>query len=325
VANEIAGERIVEATLQKLVAAGRIYDYKLNKRVADHNGQTWGHHENYTVRAGSLSINKAKLALLGIHLATRNIWAGAGGLQKTIKVPTFYVAQKAIGLGCDFSPNTTSFNKPVVNLRNEPLADPEKWARVHVTSGDANMSPWSIWMSLGTTSIVLRLIENGVDLPGLRTGTNLVSVSNQVAEDHTLKRTIELQSGRRVKPIHIQVALVETALKLQEAGIFTLEEKAVLAQWQQVLDDLEADPNLALDRVEWLNRKHLLANCQGSKAGKPLIQKLCDVDMLCDEISERSIGLRLRNGAWQPWMPAETEIVRAVTEPPGHDTGQFAR
>jgi proteasome accessory factor A len=317
VTSEIAGERIVHAILESVKAKKQIADYRLNKRLVDNQGTTCGHHENYSCGTDGITIDKEHLTLLGLHLATRNVWAGAGCLLPQNNRNVFYLSQKIGSLEYDYASSTTNQSKPLVNLRNQQLADKSRFVRVHVTSGDANMSPWAMWMSLGTTSIVLRLIENSIDIGDLATQLDVLSLAKAVNTDPNMTRLYDLTDERRVTAIDIQSMLVDLAYKHADEMMLPEEEARVLREWERVLFDLDIEPLSTIDRVEWIARRQLILGHCNKKHRSCNDERLLDLDKMWDEISPRGIALnKLRTGLWSAWMPDQAAIERAITTPP---------
>jgi proteasome accessory factor A len=317
VANEIAGERILYHILNSAKDKKELHNFVLNKRVVDEykSGRSWGYHENYLAPADALEISARDLALLGTHLATRNVLVGAGGLRRNGDGNSqYFLAQKATDVTTDFRDATTS-NKPVVNLRQEPHADSDIWRRVHVTSGDPNMSPWASFMKLGTTSLVLRLIENGDRLEKFRVHS-LASLAQHVASDLTLRQTVRLVNGTTIRPLEIQVALHDAARALAEDIDLPDEEKLVLVEWQRALDDAKSDPRLLQDRSDWVAKKIMLdgyADRHGLHDNDPGLFKK---DRQWDNIGPLGIGIKLRKTRWADWMPSDALIADRMFTPP---------
>lgn len=314
-ANEIAGERFVYNALSKAREDGYMHDFSLNKRVIDDEGNTWGHHENYLVDRDKISFNAESLALLGLHLATINIFTGAGAVYTKRRGQLgFALAQKALDLSSDFVGDTTK-NKPVVNLRDEPLAS-KRFARVHVTSGDANMSPWAIRMRLGTTSLILRLIENGYTLRHIRPEQPFHRVGLQVATDLTLQRTVTLTDYREVRPIDIQTELMLAAKEFVQKHELPPEEDIMLSEWERACDDMRKDPAKLADRVEWMAKYQLIHRYQERRRLRQLNQEAQSIDRHWGDLRPDSFGQKLRCGRWAPWMPSEELISKRETQPP---------
>lgn len=317
IANEIAGERILYHVLKSAQDKKKLRNFVLNKRVVDEykNGRSWGYHENYLAPADALEISARGLALLGTHLATRNVLVGAGSLRRDNDGNSqYFLAQKATDVITDFR-NATTSNKPVVNLRQEPHANPDIWRRVHVTSGDPNMSPWASFMKLGTTSLILRLIENGDKLEKLRV-QSLANLAQHVARDLSLRQTVKLVNGSTIRPLEIQVALHDAARALAEDIDLPDEEKLVLSEWQKALDDAKADPRLLHDRSDWVAKKIMLDGYADRHGLCDNDSELFKKDRQWDNIGPLGIGMKLRQTRWADWMPSETLIAERMLTPP---------
>jgi hypothetical protein len=320
VLSEIAGERIVAATFEAFKEKNLISDYLLNKRVVDRNGQTQGHHENYMGDVATLHPTERNLGLLAVHLATRSTFVGAGRLANDpqTKRSRYYVTQKMHDLDYAYAAGTTLNHKALVNLRNQPLANGELYARVHVTSGDANMSPWASWMALGTTSIVLRMIEAGEKVGNVALQSNELNYAKAVGADTSLSMLSELADEQRTKvtALNIQERLVARARILEKQGRLSQEESLVLSEWERVLDDLSYNPASTADRVDWIARKHAIERYQANYNLSPNDIRLVGVDLQYDELSKRGIGVNYRTGRFSPWMPTEPAIEDAIRTPP---------
>ena len=316
VTNELAGERILLHTLDSLVKEEYIASYRARKSLIDDMGNSWGHHENYLCSANIINISREDLQLLGLHMATRNIWAGAGNFLGLVdKKIDFEVSSRAAHLDLDYDGQTTN-HKPVINLRNESLSD-LGWNRIHITSGDANTSPWAMWMSLATTSIVLKLIEKGHTSININLDNELFKLARQVGKDIELQSLTLVNDSQKIKPIDIQKSLLTLAIKVDSQGdIFNSEEKLALSEWQKVLDDLEFKPKIELiDRVEWIAR---LCTLEAHLASHPKSKDsdLLKLDRTWDDIGHNGIASRSRSTIWREWMPSEEEIQNAMLNPP---------
>jgi len=316
--SEIANERILLDILKPLEEKHSQDDkgsedtpyrprFSLNKRAIDDDGNGSGYHENYNVPA-NIDINEEGLAILGVHLATRNIFAGSGFLGKNGK---FYSAQKALTLYHNFSSSSTQ-NRPVIHSRNESLSNAAS-KRVHVICGDPSMSPWSTRMQLGTTSIVLELMAEEkirYDQLGFVTSdttSGLATFIRKLAGD---------SSGRRQEfntALEIQKRLVASARTLS----LTTDQEWVVDQWDKVCADLSKDITLTMDRVEWVLRKHMLEKYRNKHGLQNDSLLMRNRDRQWDKIDPRvSIGLKLRESIWSKWMPSEELIeLRRTTAP----------
>ncbi|RYX78974.1 hypothetical protein EON76_04665 [bacterium] len=328
VANEIAGERIVVSTMDNAVAEGFVHDFAVNKRVVSDDNNTLGYHTSFMVDGSKFDMSLSNLKAIGMHLATQNIYAGAGALHYDhhYKVKGYAIAQKVLNLNCEIARSTHATEQPLLSERDVARAN-NGTKRLHLTTMDANISPWATWMRLGTTSIVARLIENDyqgryakdldlLDMPMHR-------YAKYIALDPTLKFSVRSRHrDKRMRGIDVQRILFEHALKLD----LPAQEQKVMAEWNRALDDLETDPKLLADRADWVIRKkvidHALAKRGLDLKSKVAISRDKAYDYLDNKPtadvpgSTRSIGMRLRDrGVLSNWMD-EAAIQKAITTPP---------
>lgn len=318
VAAEIAGERIVRQTLLNAQDDERIQDFRLNKRVIDDEQNSWGYHVSLSSNTRKLSLDKRFVHVMGLHLATQNLLSGAGVVLPSNDMggARFAIAQKALNLGTDKANLAHGNEKPLVNTRNEALATEYRWKRIHITSMDANISPWATWMKVGMASLVLRLIEDGYGIPELDTVKPLHAVARNIALDPSLTRPVALSSGSTILQIEIARYLQESSSELAARKQLPPEEKLVLTEWERALDDLEKKPELLIDRVEWIAKRAVMEAYMDRHDLTWGRQEMRHKDRQWDEISPRGIGSQLRNGSWAEHMPPEAQIARAEVKPP---------
>lgn len=316
IANELAGERIVYEGFEKARLEGKFHDFRLNKRLIDDNGITWGHHESFSAKSGPVQIHPESLALLGLHLATVNIFTGAGIILRNSQGKgRFSIAQKVHSLTKDFSDSTTGNNKPLVNLRPEHHADANKYLRVHVTSGDANMSPWAMRMRLGSISLVLLLTEHGYT-PRISLQMPLHQVAKKTANDISLKGRIELADGKKFTALDIQGEIISAVKDLADKKQLTSDETTSLKLWEDAYNDLAKDPDLLLDRSDWLAKKRYLEKFMDRRGLNWEDPKVLRREKQWDDISPHGFAVKLRETLWSPWMPPEELISRRHLTPP---------
>lgn len=309
-ASEIANEQMMFDILSGTAkdAEGkdmRLSKFALNKRVVDDRGHTWGYHESYNVPS-DIMINAEGLAVLGIHLATRNIFAGAGFLDAKGK---FWMGQKASDVEDDYSSASTRI-KPVVNLRLEHHSN-DKTKRVHVISGDPSMSPWATRMQLGTTSLVLEMIAEGLDAEEFAFEPSsqplgLAKFTKKLAHDS------KASTDSFALALEMQQKLVKSAMYLD----LSPEQEWIVGEWDRVCFDLQNNPLTAGDHVEWLLRRRMLERYQENSGLAWNSEQMRSRDRQCDRIGPDSIGLKLRETAWSQWMPAQSLIDERKTASP---------
>lgn len=317
VVREFAGEKLVYDSFENAQHAGAFHDFILSKRVVDDKLNTWGYHMSLNADASRVPITVASLAPLGVHLATMNIYTGAGAVIPTTQGGAmFTTAQKVLNLNTDYSGSSHSTEQPLISLRKEALASENLYSRVHVTSLDANMSPWASWMKLGTTSIVLRMMEHNYLGHSKYFRNDMHKVALQVAHDTSIKRPVELTDGSTILPIDIQNELVLHAEKLAKNEGVSAEEKLVLAEWKRVLTDLAAEPERTADRVEWIAKRRFLRRYMARHALQLSDQPVLRLDRRWSHIGPDSIGMKMREKSWAEWVPSAEEIAAAYFDPP---------
>src|SRR6201995_5421192 len=204
VVHDKAGERILEglvADAQRRLAeegiSGAVYLFKNN---TDSAGNSYGCHENYLVsRHGEFG----RLSdVLIPFLVTRQIIVGAGKVLQTPRGAVFCLSQRADHIWEGVSSATTR-SRPIINTRDEPHADAERYRRLHVIVGDSNMSETTTMLKVGSTDIVLRMIEAGVVMRDL-TLENPIRAIREISHDMTGRRKVRLANGREATALEIQ-------------------------------------------------------------------------------------------------------------------------
>lgn len=262
---ERAGERILNLSMiaanQFLPGGQEIVVYKDN---TDRKGNTYGSHENYLIsracwNAGSSWRDMPILRLIPF-LVTRQIFCGSGkiGIEKDKKIVNPYIyqiSQRADFMEAEMSVSTT-LTRPIINTRDEPHADPAKYHRLHLILGDANMSEWSIFLKLGTTAIVLQMIEDGfiTEVPEI---LNPVSAIKSVSRDLTCRRPVLMRNGEKMTAVEIQRWYLNKAKEYAQANPDAVDKDALEA-WEETVEKIAEDPRLLARKVDWMIKKELL-------------------------------------------------------------------
>ena len=188
---------------------------------------------------------------------SRQIYAGAGKVLQTARGAMYCISQRAEHIWEGVSSATTR-SRPIINTRDEPHADAERFRRLHVIVGDSNMSEYATFLKVGATSILLRMLEDpGVVLRDM-TLENPIRAIREISHDMTCRRRVRLANGREASAIDIQSEYLTRALRYSETrGLSPLEEQA-LKMWEHCLSGLETDP-LSLDReCDWVIKHRLI-------------------------------------------------------------------
>jgi len=250
-----------EAILSSNGFDGRLLIVKNN---VDSAGNTYGCHENYLMqRDADLLAGESFLRYLARclipFLVTRQVFAGAGRLVSPGQAqrPFFELSQRAAFVNCVVSEETTQ-SRGIINLgrEGEPLAE-GNYRRLHLIVGDANLSGWATWMKLGTTGILLRMIEDLYigEVPLLQYP---VAALRAISRDPTCRAVVPLRDGRRVTAIDLQWRYYELADRYVEQFGCSDEENTVMDAWGQALEDLENDPIRLRNRADWAIKWRLL-------------------------------------------------------------------
>jgi proteasome accessory factor A len=258
VTHDKAGERILESLVQQAEQrlheegiAGTIYLFKNN---TDSAGNSYGSHENYLVtRHGEFQ----RLADTMIpFLVSRQIFAGAGKVLQTPRGAVFSISQRAEHIWEGLSSATTR-SRPIINSRDEPHADAERYRRLHVIVGDSNMSEYTVWLKLATADLVLRMIEAGTVMRDL-TLDNPIRAIREISHDMTCKRRVKLAGGREMSALEMQRAYYERVSQFIHNHDSDPEAELVLAEWGRVLDTLDDDPFKLSRECDWVAKYQLI-------------------------------------------------------------------
>ena len=259
VTHDKAGERILEGLLvdaeRRLREEGIAGDIYLFKNNTDSAGNSYGCHENYLVgRHGEFS----RLAdVLIPFLVTRQLICGAGKILQTPRGAVFCVSQRAEHIWEGVSSATTR-SRPIINTRDEPHADAERFRRLHVIVGDSNMSETTTLLKVGTTDLVLRMIEAGIVMRDL-TLENPIRAIREVSHDLTGQKKVKLANGREASALEVQREYYNKAVDFvsRRGGDETV--KRVLDLWDRTLAAIETGDLSLVDReVDWIIKHQLI-------------------------------------------------------------------
>jgi proteasome accessory factor A len=253
VTHDRAGERVLEGLVvgaeQRLRDEGIRGTIFLFKNNTDSAGNSYGCHENYlTTRSDNLSFYAETLIPFFV---SRQIYAGAGHILPTARGPLFSMSQRAEHVWESVSSATTR-SRPIINTRDEPHADSERFRRLHVIVGDSNMSEYTNFLKIGAAACVLRMIDDPVTVLRDLTLENPIRAIRDISHDLTCRRKVRLASGRELSALDIQRELLDRALRYADQRGFLPEEQRALEMWEHCIVGLENDP-LKLDReIDWV-------------------------------------------------------------------------
>lgn len=259
---DVAGDVVARAAADRLTREEGAPELLLYKNNTDNKSVSYGAHENYLVpRETSFD---AVIAGLIPFFVSRQILCGAGrvGIGQTNSTAGYQISQRADFFEEEVGLETT-VRRPIINTRDEPHADMHRYRRLHVIIGDANMSEYSAWLRVGTTALVLDLIESG-RAPSLRV-LEPVGALRAISHDPTLTVTVATDRGEmtalQIQQLYLDAALAHAAEQSGPGGSWSApdtETAEILEAWQTLLDDLSEDVSLAADRVDWVAKLQLL-------------------------------------------------------------------
>jgi Pup amidohydrolase len=326
VIHDKAGERILEKSLelaQEVLPPGeRMAVYKNN---TDGKGNSYGCHENYLVdrRTPFAGIVRDLMPFF----VTRQVYTGAGKVaaestHADAESVTYQLSQRADFFEAEIGLETT-LKRPIINTRDEPHADPEKYRRLHVIVGDANMCEMSTFLKLGTTALVLKMIEDEF-LPDLSLD-NPVSALHTISWDPTLKTTVAMADGRQVTAVELQWEYLDHAKKYAKEHDPTPGNLDVLQQWEATLTALEEDPMNLARELDWVAKYRLLEAYRERDGLDWADPKLALIDLQYHDVRrDRGLYYKLVAGGKVERLVTEGEVELAVGQPP-EDTRAYFR
>ena len=325
VAQDKAGERVLaECARRRNLKLPNEQAVRLYKNNTDFSGHSYGCHDNYLMRR-EVTWDRIVAGVLPF-LVTRQIFAGAGKMgieaESAAGQPgTYQISQRSDFFAVLVSIDTMN-RRPLVNTRDEPHADASQYRRFHVILGDANMSEWAAALKVGTTALVLDLIERGT-APQLEIAQP-VDATKSISRDQTYDWIIELTDGRKISAIDVQRIYLAAAMTAA-ADQPDEEVKWLLREWEAVLNDLERDVRLCRDRVDWVAKRELLEALREEEQlswSDPWLQA---IDLEYHNIAPET-GLfyeLVRQGTMRRFV-TESEIKHAIFSPP-EDTRAYFR
>jgi proteasome accessory factor A len=317
VAHDKAGERILEGLvsgaeerLEEEGIRGEIYVFKNN---TDSAGNSYGCHENYLVSRHK-DFHRTVDVLIPF-LVTRQIFVGAGKLTQTPRGTGYTVAQRADHIWEGVSSATTR-SRPIINTRDEPHADAERYRRLHVIAGDSNMSEYATFVKVGTMVALLQMIERDVVFRDL-TLENPIRAIREVSHDTTCTRKLRLANGRELSALDIQWEYLDRAMRFARSPGFPPQVQAAVDRWEHLLTGLEKDP-MTLDReVDWVMKYKLLERYSVKRGVSLSDPKLSMMDLAYHDVDRtRGLYYLMENAGLTDRVVTDEKVAEAVVRPP---------
>ena len=318
VIHDKAGERILEQLLtsaeERLGDEGIHGDIYLFKNNTDSAGNSYGCHENYCTSRrdefGSYS------EVLIPFLVSRQIYAGAGKVLQTARGAMYCVSQRAEHIWEGVSSATTR-SRPIINTRDEPHADAERYRRLHVIVGDSNMSEYTNFLKVGTCALMLRMLEEPQVVLRDMTLENPIRAIREISHDMTCTRRVRLANGREVSALDIQSEYLNRALRFAEHHDMSDQEQLALEMWEHCLTALADDP-MQLDReIDWVIKYRLMEGYRQRHGLELNDARVALIDLQYHDINrDRGLFYRMQRRGLVQRMVTDEEISHAVENPP---------
>ena len=317
VAHDKAGERVLEGLLrsaeQRLEEEGIRGQIYLFKNNTDSAGNSYGCHENYLVgRQGDF---QRIIDTLIPFFVTRQIYAGAGKLLQTARGTVYCLAQRAEHIWEGISSATTR-SRPIINTRDEPHADAERYRRLHVIAGDSNMSEWVTYVKVGATAALIQMLEDDVVFRDL-TLENPIRAIREVSHDITCRRRVRLANGRELSALDVQWEYLERAMRYARTSGFPPEVERAVEMWEYALTGLEKDPMSLHRELDWVAKYRLIEQYRSRHDLAVSSPRLALLDLAYHDVTrERGLFYILQRKGLVERVVADESVAKAMTNPP---------
>jgi len=313
-----AGERVMAEAAARAAATPGGPAIQLYKNNTDNKGASYGCHENYLMSRGTPFADIVRH--LTPFFVSRQVVCGAGRVGRGAdgRDDGFQISQRADFFEVEVGLETT-LKRPIINTRDEPHADPDKYRRLHVIIGDANMSEISTYLKLGSTALVLAMIEDRFLAADLAIESPVAEL-RAISHDPTLRHLVTLRDGRKMTAVQLQMEYLELARKYSEdkygADVDDVTSD-VLGRWESVLSRLAEDPMLVAGELDWVAKLEIL---EGYRARDGLAwshPRLQLVDLQYSDVRpERGLYNRLASRGRMARLTDERAVMAAMDDPP---------
>ncbi len=321
-----AGVEIMRAAMRLAADVPQSHPIVLYKNNTDNKGASYGCHENYLMQ------RTTPFGDIVRHLTpffiTRQVFTGAGrlGVGQDGRVSAFQISQRADFFEVEVGLETT-LKRPIINTRDEPHADPERYRRLHVIVGDANLSDTATYLKIGTTAVVLAMLEEGYLRGRDWTPARPVSEMHAVSHDVGLAHEVVMADGRRMTALQVQWELYALADEFCRRGDHADLDPAtedLLDEWRHALEGLGSDPDTLADRIDWIAKRQLMdgfVRRDGLTWDSPRLQL---IDLQYSDIRpDKGLAARLEDRGRLRRMFTDDEVARAVDAAPDDTRAYF--
>lgn len=322
VAYERAGELVAQASVDALNRERGGEVFALYKNNSDGKGNSYGYHENYLL-ARVIPFDRIIQKLMPFFV-TRQIYCGAGKVGSENSTPgvSYQISQRADFFECLVDLNTM-VKRPIINTRDEPHADPTRFRRLHVIVGDANMAEVSTYLKVGTTAIVLQILEEEGRLPEIELEDPVWAIKS-VSRDLTCKQDVRMTGGKRTTALAIQREYLRAAHDHFACHDYSPQTKDVLVKWEMVLDQLERDPWQLADELDWVAKHQMIQSYMSRKGCGWKDPRVAMMDLQYHDVRrDKGLYYTLERSGRIERVVQDEEIRRAEHEAPAETRAYF--
>jgi proteasome accessory factor A len=323
VIHEKAGERIIEISRREanalLPSGATMLIYKNN---SDRKGNSYGSHENYLMDRRT-SFKQIVENLLPFF-ATRQLYSGAGkvGSENRGQPCDYQLAQRSDFFETEVALDTM-VKRPIINTRDEPHADREKYRRLHVIVGDSNMSEYTIYLRQGVTALVLSMIEDGAIDKDLVLRDSVKAIK-EISHDPECKLSLPLDNGKRLTGVEIQKEFLDMALRYTARRANADWIPDILEKWQHVLECLERDPRELSEKIDWVIKRTMMESFIERKQLDWASSQVSMLDLQYhDTRPDKGLYYMLERQGRVERIVTDEEITSAIHTPPSDTRAYF--
>lgn len=318
----VAQDKAGESILRELVSyaqeqldneghQGSIYLFKNN---TDSSGNSYGCHENYCIERVE-DLSRFEQVFIPF-LITRSLFAGAGKIVSTPHGARYSMTQRGEHIWEAISSATTR-SRPIINTRDEPHADPERYRRLHVIVGDSNMSEFATYLKVATASVVLAMIEDKSTILRDLTLSSPIDALRDMSYDLWSEHPIPLANGRSMTALEIQTDILERAELFATTHDLPEDQRHAISLWRETLDTYRQNPIELADRVDWIAKLQLIERSSTRNELQLNSPRLALLDMLYhDTDAKRGLYYQLLEKGLMRRVVDDVDIKEATTEPP---------
>src|ERR1700742_2148271 len=317
-----AGERIMEEAAIKAASVPGQPRLQLYKNNVDGKGASYGTHENYLMSRSTPFT--AVIGGLTPFFTSRQVITGSGrvGIGASGDHAGFQLSQRADYIEVEVGLETT-LKRGIINTRDEPHADADKYRRLHVIIGDANLAETSTYLKLGATSLVLDLIEEGMDLTDLALARPVHAV-HVLSRDPSLRATVALADGRELTGLALQRIYLDRVAKLVDSRDPDPRAADIVQTWAGVLDLLERDPMECAEILDWPAKVRLAGGFPHPENLSWSAPRLHLVDLQYSDVRlDKGLYNRLVARGSMKRLVTEQQVLDAVDNPPTDTRAYF--